>query len=632
MQFTGSELSVKRNFYTQTGNFSFGMNCTVDNTTGVYHFGVSGSQTNQVVDFRLEGGKMYYQDQFVHTYRSFEDFYVQAEFSSGQANVSKNEAPLLYGNAKTTGLYDYFYFNRANASLGATFDLNISGNSFPLYQITSQGYLSVSGQQSVTGYYLNQSAYPIRIFDSSILAVQPYTFGKLAGNITSANSGSFAYTGDFSTIDITQPIITTFNTNFGDQEILFSIIDARSFDAFVQLTGPTSFTFNSSSVMNRDVSYLNFSGGVTSNGFNTDLTFVLGYVSGSGYFTDLTGYSIPAIGNFRESGYVTGLVETPTGNWTITGTGWATGAATGFFSGMGTGIASGINYTGLATGYMTGRATGFIHQNSGTVILTYPLVGSGLTAIPITPTGLLYATGYIDVSLLADGDQFRIIRPNGTDYELDPLAMLTANYFPIDPPNCSEGPGGTTYDTDFPTPTDLIECMSGFSALGVNGVYDGGDLIYFTATTLGTFGNGIAITGLSLSDQLPGTGYMTGGHNGVEPMMPVVLIGQPYTGAFPITLTGSGSYTVNQTGQYYLPYVKTFTDSWQLSTGAGAGSLISFTAVSPTLYSGNGTFPPNSFVNMQVTYVPSGSTPDGAYLIVTGANVINGIHQQLTQP
>jgi hypothetical protein len=37
-------------------------------------------------------------------------------------------------------------------------------------------------------------------------------------------------------------------------------------------------------------------------------------------------------------------------------------------------------------------------------------------------------------------------------------------------------------------------------------------------------------------------------------------------------------------------------------------------------------------VNLQITYIPSGDTPDGAYLIITGTNLLSGINQQLSLP
>lgn len=627
MLFTGTELTQKRNYYTQTGNYGFVMSATVDTTTGAYHFGLSGNAGT--LDFRLESGKMYWGNEFIHSYKAYEEFTVEAQFSSGHANVLKNNSSLVYGLPKATGYFDYFYFTRASANMGAEFDVNISGNNAAVYSITTQGYLYSTGQNAVTGWLSNQGGFPLRVFNSEEQSSVIYDFGKLVGNVGAGSSGSFAFTGDYNTLDFSEPILTTFATNYGDTEILFSIIDTRSFDSFVQLTAPTNFTFNSSNVLNRDVSYLNFSGGAVSDGFNTELTFVLGYVSGSGRYHTQTGYTVAGYGNFQLSGLVTGLLNVQTGSHPVTGSAYATGAATGFFSGMGTGMVSGLGYTGLGTGYMTGLATGFILAGSGILGLISPLIGSGISAIGTSLTGAVYATGYTDISSLIDGDSFQIIRPNGTDYTTSPTAKITCGYAPIDPANCNTtNPQAAT--TDFPTASDLISCISGFTALGLNGVVTAPNIISWTSTIIGTSGNGVLFSGSDIT--LPGSGFTTGGHNGFGYSGVATSMGQPYTGAFPITITGSGSYISNITGLYNVYYDKTFTGSWMLSTGSSASNLWNFTAISDTLYSGNGTFAPNSYVNLQVTYTPSGTTPDGAYLFITGTKVINGINQRLSMP
>lgn len=283
MIFTGSQLSLKRSIYTQTGYYGFVMDATVENTSGVYHFGLSGAAGT--LDFRLESGRMYWGNQFVHTYRSYEQFTVEAQFSSGHANILKNDEALVYGEPKQTGYFDTFYFNRADANMGAAFEVSVSGNNAPVYAITQQGYLTSSGQNAVTGWFTNQGGFPIRVFDTAIQASANYTLGKLVANVGAQGSGAFAYTGDYNTIDFSQPILTTFATNFGNAAILFSIIDARTLNRFVQLTAPTDFTFTQTGVLNRDVSYLNYSGGVVVGNFNTSLVFRLSYLTGYETFT-----------------------------------------------------------------------------------------------------------------------------------------------------------------------------------------------------------------------------------------------------------------------------------------------------------------------------------------------------------
>lgn len=284
MIFTGSILSIQRNFFSQTGNVWLGMNCTLDNSTGTYHFGLSGIQGIQ--DFRLESGRIYQGNNFIHTYKSNQAFDFAAQFSSGTVNVTKDNTALSFGIPKNTGIFDYFYFSRANAGMGADFDVTVSGDNTPNYTIQSQGYLLYSGQNAVTGRFLNNSVYPIRIFDSSMLATQNYTFGKLVGNIGAVGSGVFAYSGDYNNLDITDPILTTFNTNFGDTQQLFQIVDARTVSRFVYLNGPTDFAF-ADTILNRDVPYLNYSGGVVTDNYLASLVFQLKYATGLETFTGI---------------------------------------------------------------------------------------------------------------------------------------------------------------------------------------------------------------------------------------------------------------------------------------------------------------------------------------------------------
>lgn len=312
MTFTGSQLAVYRNYYTQTGNVGFGLNCTVDNTTGQYLFGLSGNAG--VLQFTLESGRVYYGSQFIHSYQTDEPFTIEGQFTTGSLNVMKDGQALVYGAPKSTGNLDYFYFSRANASLGADFDLYVSGDNAALRTITTQGYLLTTGQAGVTGYYVNDGNYPIKVFDSTILASQNYTFGKLVGDVNALNTGSFTYTGDFAKLDLTQPILTTFNTNYGDESVLFSITDATSLNRYVYITAPTDFSFNTQNILNRDILWLNYSGGFVSNNFNTDLTLQLRHVTGQEVFTGVwnlfTGNSVTSLVSLYSAGtYSTGLIS-----------------------------------------------------------------------------------------------------------------------------------------------------------------------------------------------------------------------------------------------------------------------------------------------------------------------------------
>lgn len=312
MTLTGSQLAVYRNVYTQTGNMGFGLNCTVDNTTGQYLFGFSGNAGT--LQFTLQSGRLYYGPQFIHTYQADEPFTLEAQVSTGHINVIKDGAPLVYGESRATGNLDYFYFSRSNASLGATFSLYMSGDNTASRTITTQGYFLTTGQAGVTGHYVNDGAYPINVFDSSILATQNYTFGKLQGNISASNTGFFAYTGAFASLDLSQPILTTFNTNYGDESVLFYITDATTLGRYVYLTSPTDYSFNASNVYNRDINYLNYSGGFVSTSFDTSLTLQFRYLTGAETFTGVwnvfTGNDANSLYSLYSAGtYSTGLIS-----------------------------------------------------------------------------------------------------------------------------------------------------------------------------------------------------------------------------------------------------------------------------------------------------------------------------------
>lgn len=283
MQFSGSELTLKRSVYTQSGNFGFVGTLTVDNTTGQYRFGMSGA--GGALEFTLSSGRLYYGNQFIHTYRSYQPLTIEAQFTTGSANVLKDGTPLIYGAPKATGNYDYLYLTRANAGMAATWDVEVSGNSTPTFTISQLGYLLTSGQAGVTGYFANQSRFPLRVFDSRIQATQNYQFGRLAATLAAPGTGTFVYSGDFNEIDLSQPVLTTFNTSYQDASILFTIVDARTLGRFVYLTAPTDFSFNETGILNRDATYLNYSGGLVTYDYPTSLVFQLRYGTGSEPFT-----------------------------------------------------------------------------------------------------------------------------------------------------------------------------------------------------------------------------------------------------------------------------------------------------------------------------------------------------------
>lgn len=614
MQFTGQELTKKRNFYTQTGNFGFGLACSVDNINGKYNFGFSGNQYN--FEIVLQSGKILKNGLMIHDYQAFKDFNLEIEISSGNYNIKKNDVPMIFGLQKNTGYFDYFYFNRENTGLGAIFNVYITGDNYPLYIITDKGYLINSGQTGVTGYFINQSQFLINVFDSSADGLQGLEFNKLNTGISGFNTGKFVYSGDYSQFDFTQPILTTFNTNFNNATVLFYINDLRQYDKFVLLNDINDFSFNSDFILNRDLSYNNYSGGFITDTFNTNLIFIIKSISGSGSFSSThfainTQYTGMVYGNIFESGILTGQIAIPTGDETLTGNliinlsqfAWATGVATGRFNGIATGYGTGLGYTGRSVGIITGLLTGFIYDGSGTLNIF-----QNQTGIPSNPISLDYqffnsATGYINISGLHYND---II------------------YIGVDSPALIKG-------LQFFNETGLIYYLSGNQEHKVNGFYSGGQ-IYLTSNQLGINGNGtfVKIDNCDIGSALFSP-FLTGGAQSGSTGLSVVYI-QPFTGYFTNIITGSGNYSIfvsgNGNGTFF--YNKTFTGSWDLLTGLDAASLTSLKRpgnYNSNTISGSGIFPPNSTINFQLTHNKDQFTTDALQLIISGLDVINPINQ-----
>jgi len=159
MLFTGTNLGLNRSVYTQTGQYGFIADCTVTTTSGRYAFGLSGS--NGTLEFKLQSGYLYYQNQFIGSYVANRQFTVEAQMSKTVNNVIKDGVPLIYGGTKPTGFFDTFYFNRDNAGQGGAIDFTLSGNSQPTFTVSTQGYLISTGQSAVTGSFVNTSPFPV---------------------------------------------------------------------------------------------------------------------------------------------------------------------------------------------------------------------------------------------------------------------------------------------------------------------------------------------------------------------------------------------------------------------------------------------------------------------------------------
>lgn len=617
MQFTGTQLTVKRSFYTQTGNFGVGLNCTLNSTTGTYWFGVSGDQGS--FEFMLQSGRITQNGLFLHTYQSNREIALEAQFNTGQFNLISATTPLAFGQPKATGNYSTFYFRRASPDLSGTFNLYVTGDSFPAYTLQNQGFLTQSGQGSVTGYLLNQSLFPIRVFNSNAINPQNLAFGVLAGYVSGAASGAFAYTGDFTQFDFTQSILTTFATNFGNLSVNFNIYDVRAYRTFVTFAPIADYGFSPTNTLTRTLFYNNWSGQFQSNGFNAALNFRLDYVSGAGQFVEagfrpVARYSITGIGSFANNGFLTGAASGVTGDSNglsgfysiaISQFAWATGAVSGLFSTVGSGTATGVGYSGLAVGTFTGMATGVILNGSGTLLVSGPQVGIASSATSLSYSSYTNATGYVNITGLQRGDYFYV--------GVQSIAL--------------------TKGVQFVNETGLVAYFSGAPQHEVNSYYDG-SVVQLIALASGTAGNGVFVrSGNCQAGFFTATPFLTGGANNGTTGLAVIPT-SPFSGSLSFTITGSGTYStlISGFGTGTFIYTKTFTGDWDLLTGLNAGALVSLKqpgSFNVNSISGSGNFAPNSSLVFQVAHARNPFVTEVALLTISGAGVLSGISQLL---
>jgi len=616
MIFTGSQLISKRNFYTQNSNFGVSMDFTVNDPSKRYEFGLTG---NNSISLILESGKISYNDIFLHSYSPNQNYNITLGVTDNNINVSKNDVELILGHPKDTGNYDYFFFKRQDTGVNASFDFSVSGMGLPIYSIDTVGYYLTTGQNQVTGLFKNISGFDIRLFRSEAISPQNLSFSGISGLIQSGNNKVFSYNGGLSEFDYTQPIFTIFNTNLGQLNINFSVVDATNLSRFVLLDDIEDFSFNANNEINRTLSYTNYSGGIGGAEFQTDLFFQLSYVSGSGNFVvsdfaQSASFTGLAYGNFLKSGFLTGTASIITGNANISGVytinferfGWATGRATGFFSGMGTGISSGINYTGLAYGGFTGLATGLILNGSGTLDFNQSLlVGQSIgESYSINYTGYVNATGYINLSGLLRNDVIYI------GIESTPLIK----------------------GVQFNEPTGLSYYLNNNSSHQVSSSVVA-EVIYLNSLYSGTNGNNTFVRELDCNlGGLTGFSPLLEGGQDIGTTGNAVYAINSFTGRVDTIITGSGNYSMVVSGnqQGLFSFQRTFTGSWDLLTGVNNSSLVLVQKYGDVI-SGRGNFDPNSSMVFQVNHYDSNLTQDGVSLLISGSDVLNPLTTIISQ-
>ncbi len=616
MNFTGTTNTIVRNIYPQTNEAGATISLIVDNPTGLYQFGFSGTSGTLLISF--SDGKMIGPNgEYFSSYQAGKNISLELDATATNYNLWKSDIPhcAALPRTNTGGYYDYFIMTRPSINDNIDFDVNIVGDNEPIVLIDNLGYLFTTGQREVTGYFRNSGRYYVNIFDSAAINLQNLTFSGLRGVVQPGAISGFRYIGNYNGFNFTNPIPTTFNTNFNDISVDFYVIDLTTGDRSVFIN-PTDFAFDLNNQVNRTIGYSCYSGGILSD-YPAHLNFALNYVSGSGTFTidnfaTQVSYSTIGYGNIIESGLLTGNFYSVTGDqyvtglYTISGTQfqWAVGTFSKFFSGTSLGYGTGLGYSGLAISDFTGNISATILDGSGTF-----LFNSEVTGLPVkgTTTSFFYpnynnATGYLDISPLLPGDTIYIATSgtpivNGFQYH-----------------NITGLSGYLNSNTN----THKSFVSSGTTTT-----------LYLRSTISGSLGNNIYISPNScnvgqLSNYSP---FLSSGIDIGSTGVGVVAVGI-FTGQVVTVITGSGDYSALMTGRKdgIFTYTKTFTGQWDIITGNLTNTGISLKTnpnFNTTGISGSGLFPANSYFTIQIIHRYNPYSQDAAQLIISGDYVVD---------
>lgn len=419
------------NFLNQTGDFNYNLNLTVNNSTGYFEFGFSG--TNSKLNFKNQYGKIKdSNDNIIIGYIANREFNVNGSIVSGRETLTIDNN-LIYSNIPNTGYnFNYFYLNPIGCSLD--YDFSLTGGYTELSsvittpKIKDYNIIVDSGNnpfvtKTLTGILVNQNpTLEVKIF-SGIATTKTDTYNLYGFPITFNNTGTYlinSSTGIDALVNDTFDAL--FYTNFGNITKTISIsgevipLFFLFFDVSPAISGfPNVQTGFDQIFVNTPKDY-SLSYGYVS-GANVQLS--LSYISG--LTGNVTGF-LSATGNFNGtlsgyltgSGYISSFVATGVtfsgGNdflnniQFVTNSGFyaeqfkvATGYSQGNYIITGYGLGSGYVYESvLASGKVKVLVTGNVPYVGGLTvpINPYPFTGSGL-AYNQNNSGFI-ATGIVD--------------------------------------------------------------------------------------------------------------------------------------------------------------------------------------------------------------------------------------------
>lgn len=617
---------IKRSFYCQTGQFQFGVDIILSGSnSGVLNFGLSGSGVKNI-NFLLSGGKIIDNNgKFLSTYSTNNQLTISGNINPGSYDILVDKEPILYNNSRQTGIYNYFYISPKNIS--CSYNLFINGQ---VPNLSVSNINCFTGNRIATGYIINTGNLPVRIFSgqfTNISSSLPFSLsGLFTGDLFSSGKFYILPSGGNSAGFYTGNIQLTTNAGILKYPIQINITGSPlTIASFININGLNNIGSNTSQFYTTNI-ISNISTGLP-------VKISLSYSSGTGNFFGfipvITGRKNIAISGFIfNSGLITQFL---TGIGTGQG-GFLNNVATGFSSGIITGFpqfATGFNLVWSVPVFFSGYGTGKLFSGIGTGLASIPVTGSitGLSGtyvyngnvnaklnnlFSLGPTGFKHGTGAIFYNSPLTFDKLYVNDPNTAIVNNFTYVGLTGlnNYL-----NNNTGIHLVTSITD------------NINQITLSGLYGGSTNVslYVDSSNMGTMSvsNSSLIGGLDL-----GIGQK------------LVPVGRS-SGYINTILTGSGFYTQHTTGYLYgsgklLNYIKTFTGSWDLSTGSSTFNQLdylsrSFFNTNKSVYQNN--FPVNyrnSTAYMKINYNNIyDSIPDVALLTVSGLNTNNILAQIL---
>lgn len=521
--------------------------------------GLVGSESDFV--FRFQDSKVFAGrsgDKIVANYVYAEPFTFATNRSGDIIDLYINETPVALG--QQWGLESGYNGVLIDITGDATMDYYVN-SSKPAYSVTTSITTS-STSGNLTGYIANLSDYDFELYDA-VSQADLITTSGVSGIIASNDSGAFVLTRSSSYTGGLMSIPVEFHTNFGvfTEDVVVSGEYSVSPVFTIELNGPSAVINNY---------FGNYSARVFSEIGDPSFTISLNHISGSGNYTQLSGFSGFASNNY--SGLLSGsgllyCVKSISGTGvSITGNDVRSILSTGSIFAYATGVFSkeyAVSCYGIGTGVgFTGNCSGVIDYTvTGSCISGYFDINENITGAPynIFPTEQITATP-------ATG----AIYYNVPENEVTSDILYIGNQFM-----------GIVFGFHYSSVSGLANYLNANTGIHkVTAAVSGANTVLLS-NSQGYEGNYII---LDVDNDNDGTmdvsgPYLQGGTD--TAYVGTVYAPDSFTGNLSGRYINTGSYSVTDTGYLYASgqatyLVRNFYDTWNLKTGYDPYTQIDF--------------------------------------------------------